>query len=169
MQPQGMTFKYEIIVEHSWEDIKEHTTKLLNEGYQLVGTPTPYDDPVHGKEIVQCMILPEMTMDAPTEQSQLSDEQRAEMDAQVTKKINEALPSYTKDLMDINDLRIAAENQQIVLYRKTKNLGAISGSLLISEIKHGKHTPSDLDEGKVLQELDDAIVKGLGVASNEDN
>ncbi|MCM1323265.1 MAG: hypothetical protein NC218_03680 [Acetobacter sp.] len=170
MQPQGMTFKYKILVTHDWEETETKTAELLNQGYQLVGAPTPYDDPVHGKEIVQCMILPEIDMaQQPTPASELSEEDQAKMDAEITQRINDNLAPYTKDLADINDLRIVAENQQIVLYRKTKNLGAISGSLLVSEIKHGKHAPNDLDESKVLNELDDAIVKGLGVASNENN
>lgn len=169
MMPQGMTYKYKILHEHSWDDMEKRTEEMLNKGYQLVGVPTPYDDPVHGKEIIQCMILPEMDMSQQTAESQLTEEQKAEMDAQVTKNINENLAQYTKDLLDVNDLNIVAENQQVVLYRKQKNLGAISGSLLISEIKHGKHSPKDLDESKVLEELDNAIVKGLGIANNENS
>lgn len=169
MMPQGMTYKYKILHEHSWDDMEKRTEEMLNKGYQLVGVPTPYDDPVHGKEIIQCMILPEMDMSQQPAEGQLTEEQKAEMDAQVTAKINENLAQYTKDLLDVNDLSIVAENQQVVLYRKQKNLGAISGSLLISEIKHGKHSPKDLDESKVLEELDNAIVKGLGVASDENS
>lgn len=170
MMPQGMNYKYKIIHEHSWDDIEKKTEEMLNEGYQLVGVPTPYDDPVHGKEIIQCMILPEMDMSQqPGTNNQLTEEQKAEMDAQVTERIDAELAQYTKDLLEVNDLHIVAEEQQILLYRKQKNLGPISGSLLVSEIKHGKHAPNDLDESKVLNELDNAIVKGLGVAQDENS
>lgn len=160
-----MEFKYEILQLSSLKQLAKKTEEMLNDHYQVVGPIVPVTEPNGAPYFIQGMV--QAKFKNPTAEEQPSEDDIAKADETVTQKLADNMGKYTKDLLEINGLRLACEKGQVVLYRKTKNLGAVSGSALLSELRTAKHAPVDLDGNKVLNELDDAIVKALGVAQDE--
>ena len=138
MQPTTPKFKYDIFATSSLEKLKDHTQQMFDDGWQKA-SPIIVDGNDYIQEYVKVVVADPVVRTVDT------DEFNSKLDK---------MDQKVKDLLAINNIVLACDNGQLCTYFGDDRADGISPVTILNTLKNSKHVPIDLDEEKVLNEIE---------------
>lgn len=162
MQESKLQYKLVIFSAEHAQDFAAQIEKLLNAGWQMA---SPMSTFVADGQAFFCqpMILPAVAPPEP----QVQEPQRVNHDAEVN-AILETIPKYTKDLLDVNKIALICQDNRLFISSNGEKQDGFSTFSILNIIKTSDHCPHDLDENRVVDQLEATFKKIAEVFSEEE-